>query len=282
MNAKPIEDGPADDLPTKRRLRGHEPKRVIGYRGDRIVMHRAMRRLSFPLTRWIDVLGIPLALTAGYCALWPTIASLWERIIGFWSVALEGQVRVATVKALVPGFGAIPYPHSDAALPTAVQWLVGMIVTLALLFGTRFIGGRALPLAYWLRFIGVVQASAQFYFFMWPASFPYDGGGSIGSLTQASVVVVLITPWLYALIYNVLDFGLIRKLVLSVMGMAYLTVFIPFQYTLASVVLLKGSMLWYPQIFLLWAVFLQFGTLVGFYAWAMSWNARGSGGQRLT
>ena len=142
--------------------------------------------------------------------------------------------------------------------------------------------GRALPLAYWLRFIGVVQASAQFYFFMWPASFPYDGGGSIGSLTQASVVVVLITPWLYALIYNVMDFGLIRKLVLSVMGMAYLTVFIPFQYTLASVVLLKGSMLWYPQIFLLWAVFLQFGTLVGFYAWAMSWNARGAGGRRLS
>jgi hypothetical protein len=247
---------------------------VIGYRGDRIVMHRAMRRLAFPLVRWVDVLGIPLALTVAFCVAWPLVSALWQTIIGFWSVALGGQIRLGADPALLPGFGTVPYPHSDAALPTAVQWLCGMIVTLGLLLGTRFISGNALPLAYFLRLVGLVQASAQFYFFVWPASFPYDGGKSIASLTQASVIVVLITPWLYALIYNVLDFGLVRKLLLSVMAMAYLCLLIPLQYTLASVALLHGSMLWYPQVFLLGSIFLQFGTLIGLYAWAMSWSPR--------
>lgn len=254
--------------------RGSELRRVIGYRGDRIETHRAMRRLVFPVTRWIDVLLIPLFLTNAFCTGWPWVAALWARIIGFWSETLGGEIALRADGALLPGFGSVPYVHADAALPTPVQWLCGMVITLILLFGTRWLTGRALPIAYGLRLVGLIQASAQFYFFFWPASFPYDAGKSIASLTQASVLVVLITPWLYALIYNVLDFGFVRKLLLSAMAMAYLVVLIPLQYTLATTALLHFSILWYPLVFLLGSIFIQFGALVALYAWAMSWSAR--------
>lgn len=249
--------------------------RVTGYRGDRFEKHRAMRRLAFPLTRWIDVLLIPAFLTYAFCIGWPWVADLWRRMIGFWSTALGGDISLQADPALLPGFGTVPYAHANAALPTPVQWLCGMVITLVLLFGTRWLtSGRALPLAYGLRMVGLIQASAQLYFYVWPASFPYDAGKSIASLTQASVLVILITPWLYALIYNVLDFGLVRKLLLSMMAMAYLIVLIPLQYTLAAASLLHFSVLWYPLVFLLGSIFVQFGTLVALYAWAMSWQPR--------
>lgn len=247
---------------------------MIGYRGDRIEIHRAMRRLAFPLWRWVDVLVVPAFLTIVFCWAWPWVASLWRRIIGFWSETLGGEILLQADKALLPDFGTVPFVHTDAALPTPMQWLCGMVITLVLLFGTRWLNGRAMPLAYGLRLIGLIQASAQLYFYLWPASFPYEGGKAIASLTQASLLVVVITPWLYALIYNVLDFGLVRKLLLSAMAMAYLTVLIPMQYTLAAVILLHFSMLWYPLIFLLGSIFVQFGALVALYAWAMSWRSR--------
>lgn len=233
-----------------------------------------MRRLAFPLGRWIDVLVIPALLTIGFCWAWPWVASLWRRIIGFWSETLGGEILLQADKALLPGLGSVPFAHTDAALPTPMQWLCGMVITLVLLFGTRWLKGRAMPLAYGLRLIALIQASAQLYFYLWPASFPYEAGKSIASLTQASMLVVVITPWLYALIYNVLDFGLVRKLLLSAMAMAYLTVLIPIQYTLAAVSLFHFSMLWYPLIFLLGSIFVQFGALVALYAWAMSWRSR--------
>ncbi|QYY28041.1 hypothetical protein K2O51_08995 [Cupriavidus pinatubonensis] len=255
--------------------RGDPLQRVTGYRGDRFEKHRAMRRLAFPLTRWIDVLLIPAFLTYALCAGWPWVADFWRRMIGFWSTALGGEISLQADPALLPGFGTVPYAHANAALPTPVQWLCGMVITLVLLFGTRWLtSGRALPLAYGLRLIGLIQASAQLYFYAWPASFPYDAGKSIASLTQASVLVIAITPWLYALIYNVLDFGFVRKLLLSAMAMAYLIVLIPLQYTLAASSLFHFSVLWYPMVFLLGSIFVQFGTLVALYAWAMSWKPR--------
>lgn len=254
--------------------RGSEVRRVIGYRGDRIEMHRAMRRLAFPPARWIDVLFIPFALTLAICMAWPWVADLWCRIIGFWSETLGGEIVLQADKALLPGFALVPYAHADAALPTPVQWLCAMAITLVLLFGTRWLTGKSLPLAYGLRLIGLIQASAQFYFYFWPASFHYEAGKSIASLTQASLLLVVVTPWLYALIYNVLDFGFVRKLLLSTMAVGYLIVLIPMQYTLTAVWLLHFSMLWYPLLFLLGSIFIQFGALVALYAWAMSWRPR--------
>lgn len=266
------EKGRAAGTAPRQGTRGTRARRVIGYRGDRIEMHRAMRRLAFPPGRWLDVVFIPLFLTLAMCVGWPWVAALWRRMIGYWSETLGGEIVLQAGKALLPGFGPIPYVHADAALPTPVQWLCGMVITLVLLFGTRWLTGKALPLAYGLRLIGLIQASAQLYFYFWPASFPYEAGGAIGSLMQASLIVVMITPWLYALIYNVLDFGFTRKLLLSVMAMAYLIVLIPLQYTLAAVVLFHFSMLWYPLIFLLGSIFVQFGALIALYAWAMSWR----------
>jgi hypothetical protein len=247
---------------------------IIGYRGDRIGMHRSMRKLAFPPLRWVSVLVLPLLLTIAFFLAWPRIALFWGTIISLWSSAFDGEISLRVEQTLVPLLGPMPYVYTDASLPTATQWFCGLLITLLCLVGPQWLSGRALPLAYGIRFVGLIQATAQIYFYFWPADFPYDGGRPIASLTQASVMLILITPWLYALLYNILDFGFTRKLVLSTMAMIYLIVLVPLQYALAALIMFHFSLLWCPQIFMIGGIFLQIGTLVALYAWAMSWQPR--------
>lgn len=272
--AETSDDAPETDIEATSGASSSKLQYIIGYRGDRIGMHRAMRKLPFPPMRWISVLLIPLVLTICFFIAWPKIALLWGAIISLWSSALNGEVSLHVEQTLVPLLGPMPYAYSDASLPTPTQWFCGMLITLLCLFGPRWLTGRALPLAYGIRFFGLIQATAQIYFYFWPADFPYDGGRPIASLTQASVMLILITPWLYALLYNILDFGFTRKLLLSTMAMVYLIVLVPLQYTLAALIMFHFSLLWCPQIFMIGGIFLQIGTLVALYAWAMSWQPR--------
>ena len=88
------------------------------------------------------------------------------------------------------------------------------------------------------------------------------------------MVLILLTPWIYGLLYNIFDFGIPRKILLSVLAVLYLIVLTPFQYTFAAWLMLRCSLLWHPLIYLLGSSLIQFGALVGFYSWAMSWQRR--------
>ena len=255
-----------------RKSSANAAQRVIGYRGEKIETHRALLRLIFPLLRWIDVLLIPLCVTACLYLAWPWISEFWRSLIAFWSVSLDGDILLRTEKGWLPGFATISSPYGDATLPTPAQWYSGMAITLALLFGPALLPGKMLPMAYALRMVGLIQATAQVYFYFWPTSFHYEVGKSFATLTQVSLLIMLIAPWIYALIYNIFDFGFTRKLFLSVLAVSYLIILVPLQYLLASELLLHCSVLWYPLIYLLGSTLLQLNALVALYAWAMSWQ----------
>jgi hypothetical protein len=249
--------------------------RFSGFSGHLIQTHRALRRLPFPPARWMDVLLVPAIIF--FCTLlaWPWIAQLWSVIIRFWAGGLGSEVLLKADKTSFPGIRSVPYAYVQAALPDPLQWWAGMLITLTLLFGSILLPTRMLPIAYALRVIGMIQLASQLYFYFWAAEFPYQSASSISALTQASMVLILLTPWIYGLLYNIFDIGTSRKILLSLIAVAYLIVLTPFQYTFAAWVMLQYSLLWHPVIYLLGSSLLQFGALVGFYSWAMSWKRRG-------
>ena len=269
----PIKPGKkqAHDKPRRRAVIN---PRFAGFGGQLIQTHRALRRLPFPPSRWVDVLLVPAIIF--FCTLlaWPWIAELWSAIIRFWANGLGSEVLLKADKTSFPGIDTVPYAYVQAALPDPLQWWSGMLITIALLFGTTLLPARMLPISYALRVVGIIQVASQFYFFFWAAEFPYQSASSISALTQSSVVLILLTPWIYALLYNIFDFGIARKILLSLIGVLYLIVLTPFQYTFAAWIMQEYSLLWHPLIYLLGSSLLQFGALVGFYSWAMSWKRR--------
>ncbi len=248
--------------------------RFSGFGGQLIQTHRALRRLSFPRSRWADVLLVPTIIF--FCTLlaWPLIAELWAGIIRFWADGLGGEILLKTDKTSFPGIQSIPYAYVQAALPNPLQWWAGMLIAITILLGTTLLPVRMLPMSYALRVLAMIQLASQFYFYFWAAEFPYQSATSISALSQASMVLILLTPWIYGLLYNIFDFGIPRKILLSLMAVIYLIVLTPFQYTFAAWVMLRYSLLWHPVIYLLGSSLIQFGALVGFYSWAMSWKRR--------
>lgn len=252
-------------------LAGINP-RFIGFNGRLIQTHRALRHLSFPRTRWVDVLLVPAIICCCTVLSWPWITWLWSHMITFWFSGLGNTVLLKTDKTFFPGVATFPYAYVQAALPNPLQWWEGMLIVFILFCGTLFLPVRMLPLAYALRLIALVQLLSQVYFYFWAAQFPYQAASSISALMQASMVLIVSIPWIYALLYNIFDFGLLRKILLSLMAIIYLIVLTPLQYTFAAWVMLEYSLLWHPLIYLLGSSLIQFGTVVGFYSWAMSWE----------
>ncbi|PFH08880.1 hypothetical protein BCF11_1255 [Collimonas sp. PA-H2] len=248
--------------------------RFTGFGGQLIQTHRALRRLAFPRSRWIDILLLPALIFCCTLLAWPLIAELWAAIIGFWANRLGDDMTLSMGHSAFPGIRSVPYAYVEAALPNPLQWWSGMLISTTLLLATTLLPARMLPISYALRVIGLVQLASQLYFYFWAAEFPYQSASSISALAQASMVLILLTPWIYGLLYNIFDFGIARKILLSLLAVLYLTVLTPFQYTFAAWLMLRYSLLWHPLIYLLCSSLIQFGALVGFYSWAMSWQRR--------
>jgi hypothetical protein len=245
--------------------------RFLNIDGRRIQTHRALRRFDFTTSRILAVFLVPAILSATVFLAWPLIEALWSAIIQFFALHLGPELNLARHDFLIPGMTHVPYPLVDAALPDATQWWSGMAVVALLLFAPMVFPAKMLPVAYAMRFVGILQLVVQFYFYFWAASFPHHADSSIAAMMQASMALMLVVPWLFGFTYNIFGFSLLRKIALSVMAICYLVVLTPVQFTLAAVLMLKFSLLWHPLIYLLGTTLLQLIALLALYAWAMSW-----------
>ena len=254
------------------RATAHTDPRLLNIRGVLIRTHRALLHIDFTTLRLLSMIVIPALLSTAVYFAWPLIDVLWTGIINFWIGLLGPGVSLARHDAVMGGVFHIPYPLVNAALPTVDQWWCGLVLALALLVGPSFMPPKMLPLAYMLRFVGALQVVAQVYFYFWGESFAHSAGVSVASMMQSSFVLMLITPWLYGLTYNIFNFSLARKFALPVMALCYLAVLTPVQFTFAAMLMLQFSLLWNPIFYLIGTTLLQFVMLLAMYAWAMSWN----------
>ncbi len=254
------------------RATAHTAPRLLNIRGVLIRTHRALLHIDFTALRLLSMIVIPAVLSSAVYLAWPLIDVLWTGIINFWIGLLGPGFSLAHRDMAMGSVLHIPYPLVNAALPTAAQWWCGFAVTLVLLIGPVFMSPNMLPLAYISRFIGTLQAVAQVYFYFWGGNFMHSAGASVASMMQSSFVLMLITPWLYGLTYNIFNFNLVRKFALPVMALFYLAILTPVQFTFAAMLMLQFSLLWNPLFYLIGTTLLQFVMLLAMYAWAMSWN----------
>lgn len=251
----------------------HDAQR--GCRGRVIPPHRAILTLRLTASRagYGALSALALALL-WFFAINP-MARVWAAMLGFWSevIGLTARAEIAR-HVILGGAYVIEFPRlsAGAGAPAPAQWWAGAIAALVVWFGSYLLPRRWLPVLYLLRTAAIVQASAQLFFAIAPAAFPYDVGGYTEVLLTAGMMLIGVVPLLYALTFFTLDFSRARKLALVFMAMAHLVVFVPMQYVAHAWLLQHGSLLVMPLLFWMFGLPVDVGVIIGLYAWAVSWK----------
>ena len=251
------------------------PLRSRGNHGTIIDPHRSIATVR--LSRVDVALAAALAIVTSVTIVTSlgSIGRLWTWI----------YVRLAEPLGFVGGVGertfdarpfasfALPYFNVQAPLPSATVWWVALVVT-ALVLAVSFVLPHAfLPLAYVLRLVVLVQCTSLVFFRVAPSRFPYDLPRYTSSMLATGMAVVLMVPVLLALTFYVIDVGVLRKIILTVAVLGHLLVFIPLQYAVHAWLVLHGTLLVLPVLFMLFGLLPQVVILIAFYGWGMSWRA---------
>lgn len=169
----------------------------------------------------------------------------------------------------------LPYFALDPLMPSPHLWVITGIVVLAIFAGTFFLPPRLIPVVYLVRCVLFVQASALVYFAIFPAQFPYAPAEYIEGLLLSGATLAGIVPLLLLLTYYIFPFSFLKKALLTLLTVAYLTVFLPFQVMLHALIL-GVSILFMPLLYLVLGMPLDVFIVVALYAWGMTWEFKKS------
>ncbi|WP_298137079.1 hypothetical protein [Acidiferrobacter sp.] len=251
--------------------------RAAGWRGGIIPAHRGLRimpqergRRALPL-----LLG-PVFALAVFFAINPVILPLWAAIEGFWCARAVPTVTVIRMGYVLP-WGVslpVPVPHLGASGPSHLAWAVSVLLTGVALVVALVLRRRHLPLSLALFTLVVVFAIGAAGFTPVLAPFPYTIPGYIESMLLMGLVLMFVTPLLFMAIYYPLDFGLGKKIGLTLYVLVWLAVMLPCQFCLQAFAINELGLIALPTLFLLSGLLLDVMGLVAFYAWGMSWRLR--------
>jgi hypothetical protein len=259
--------------------RQREALRVRGHKGGIIAPHRAMVGLRWNAWRFLTTLLLGVGALVGYLAALPWLGRGWQLLflrardflgisapIGTQTLELVGGVRFT-----------LPVVATFTPLPdTRVLWIAGIGCTVVLLL-SFLLPERFTPLRYFLRLLVLVQTSAVLFFGFAPDPFPYRLEDHVFILLTAGLVVMGLVPLLLGLTLHVFDLALWRKLVLTVLILGHLALFIPLNALVHVWLILQGTAVLMPVLFLVFGLLLDVFVFVTFYGWALSW--RGSEGR---
>jgi YaiO family outer membrane protein len=130
---------------------------------------------------------------------------------------------------------------------------------------------RNLPIAFALRLLCLVHASALF-FFRTGRDFPYAIVDYTQVLQTAGMMVIGLVPLLYGMTFYPLDFSRGRKLAITLLAMLHLIVFVPVQYLVHALILQHLSLLYMPLLFWAFGLTVDVFLVIAFYGWAASWE----------
>lgn len=252
-----------------------EAIRRRGWRGGWITQHRAFVRLHLGPRRIVESLVLALAGTGLWIAMLRPVGRLWGHIFAFWSawLGLRSEVTYAPqgwgryVHFALPCFGLPAGPASGGV------WWTTTGVTVLIFAASFLIGDEALPWAYLIRALCLLQATALGYFAVAAARFPHALPSYTVSMLVFSCVLIGLVPVLYGFTFYLLDFSLAQKIFLTLVTVGHLLVFVPLQYML-HVYLLHESVLFMPVLYFAFGPFLDILAFIGFYSWGMSWPTK--------
>lgn len=244
-----------------------------GARGGTIDPHRAMLRLPDPGRRLAASAVTALVGVAGFLLALPALGAFWtvifRRTHAF--LGLPGAVVERSVMVMGRLHFAIPTVTFDAAAPDGTALLVAAVATVAVFAASFWLRGRLIPLAYFVRALAMVQATAVIYFRFWPELFPYRLSEYLVGQLQAGLVVMGLIPLVLGFTFYLFDLSLVRKFALTVMVLGHLAVFLPLLAMLHAYLVTIGTLVVLPTLFLMFGLLLHIMVFVAFYGWAMSW-----------
>jgi hypothetical protein len=247
-----------------------------GFRGGRIAPHRAMIRLELSWTLLVDLFAIPLIVAVAVWVVLPPLVDAWARFFE----AVRGPLGMPgmisrSVYELGPFAVAIPYFSTTAYWPSPLDLQTGWLVTLTLFAVGWFLKGRLLPVGYFLRFFAIIQCTAQLWFTFATPPFGFGLSTYVAGLLAFGVVLLVLIPYLVAFTFNIFDFRLWQKLLLSALLVGHLAVLLPLQATVHAWIIHRASLLAMPVLFLLFGTLLVLFVYVALYGWGMSWRSDG-------
>jgi hypothetical protein len=245
-----------------------------GWRGGIIRPHRAFARLQFTAGDFCVTLASVLAISAAWLLSLRYVGELWFHVFRFWHhiLGLEGSVARAP-QQWGPIHFSVPTVLISAGPPDVFTWWTTAAVTLLLLWITFGIPEEHLPFVYLLRFLVIIQGTALAYFAFAAARFPHDLPSYTTGMLHFGTIFLTLLPLILGFSYFLFDFHLPQKIALTVGIMAYLVIFLPFQYML-HVWIIHNSILFMPILYFVFGPFLDVLIFVSLYSWGMSWRSR--------
>jgi hypothetical protein len=240
--------------------------------GRVITPHRALRRLTFAPVRIVGLLVLPVLFDLLVLKALDPVARAWAAFFAFCVEKLElaGSVTLQPVD-----FGWFVVQLPNVALPSmppdTVRWVSAVVLSATVWLGARLVPDAIAPLRYFLRSVAFVQLTAVAYFLAMPAEFPYNVALYLDGSSQMAVWLVLVIPWVHALVYYIFDFALWKKAALTALTLAFIAIALPLQMMVHAVILVHGSLLLMPLLFFLFGTWLLLLPCVALYGWAMSW-----------
>jgi len=252
------------------------PLRNQGNHGTIIDPHRSIATVR--LTRGDVLLAAALAVAASAALVMNlgTIGNLWTWIylrlaapLGF-----TGGVGQRTFETPLVADVTVPYFNMSAPLPSESVWWVALVITALVLLVSLVLPPSWLPFAYLLRLVVLVQCTALAFFRLAPSRFPYNLSQYMSAMLAAGMAVMLVIPVLLALTFYVVDVGVLRKIVLTVAMLGHLLLFVPLQYAVHAWLVVHGTLLLLPVLFMLFGLLPEVMVLIALYGWGMSWRAQ--------
>ncbi len=246
--------------------------RYSNTRGTVIPLHHAFLTLRMRSFERISAIVMPLFFLAVVWLFLPLIARGWAGIFEFWMQKIyDGHVAYHTTQILGRMI-EIPYPMLDAVAPSieAVHWNLWICIVAFLV--SFLMPPRIAPVTYIVRATLLIQSTASIDRLLSPDFFPYTLPLYITDTLSLSVYMVFILPLVLGFIYYIFDFGLWRKVTLTMGMLFYYFLTIPCQYMLHAVIIHEGTLLLLPLMYLMFGTLLDVLMFVSIYAIGMSWH----------
>jgi hypothetical protein len=246
--------------------------RFRGHRGGVIAMHRALTRFVLrPLDMLFGALLVVLLSVAWLVSL-PWLCRMWAYLLGNGMKILALRTTLGLTEHQITPYirFAIPYPQMEGIAPDAFTWWSTAAVVCLAYAASHYLPKSLTPIAYLLRAALLIQASALLYFLLAAASFPHTPNSYMEGLVSYQIALISAVPTLFGLTYYIFKFGVIKKVLLTVLTMSHLSIFLPLQILLQAMVLEK-SVLFMPILYIVFGLPVDILIILAFYSWGMGW-----------
>src|SRR5579863_2542938 len=160
-----------------------------GHRGGVISMHRALTHFRLGPMNVVTSLSLFFLFSWIWVVVLPSLCHFWNHFLALslQFLPLNGKLEVAVHQFNSSYRLEVPYLRIYSVLPNLWTWSVTCGITL-LMFGATFKLPREwVPFIYMARGILLVQATALFYFALWPERFPHSPDSYMEALITSGI-----------------------------------------------------------------------------------------------